>query len=273
MRGLTKQCLPYQFGGTALNYMQSGDPVTGAGDVDVDPRDKRMMASFGPYTFQPGEKKSLVLKMAVDQGSDRLSSLTVLRSTLNTFTSWPLGAKTTTDNNLVLPVGRAATTVFAGNLPFGFSVNDVDLSTVRINETLVPVDVQILDSMTGYVGPVLQATVRNHDLLATYEAQPGTRAVPYTIDFSDPSGPMYEASGDLSVMYIFIGDVNGDSQVDISDLTALVNYLFIDSAADIELAAANLSCDDAGSVDITDLTRLVNHLFVDQEPLTPCTDR
>lgn len=271
MRGLTKQCLPYEFGGVALNYMHSGDPVTGAGDVDTDPRDKRMMASFGPYTFQPGEKKSLVLKMAVGQGSDRLSALTALRSTLNAFTTWPLQAGTSVEDDAVLPIGRATTTLFAGNLPFAFSVNDLDLSTVRVNGTIVPGDVQVLDSLSGYIGPVMRVTVRNSDLLSTYEAEPGTRTVPYTIDFSDPGGPVYRASGELSVMYIFIGDVNGDGQVDISDLTALVNYLFVSSSADIQLAAANLNCDESGSVDITDLTRLVNHLFVDQAPLTSCT--
>lgn len=73
------------------------------------------------------------------------------------------------------------------------------------------------------------------------------------------------------------GNVNYDSQdlVDISDLTFLVNMLFVlpgkETAPCTEEANVNGSPD--AIVDISDLTYLVNHLFVAPEsyPLLPCS--
>lgn len=69
---------------------------------------------------------------------------------------------------------------------------------------------------------------------------------------------------DIAPQYI-VGDCNGDQTVDISDLTALVNYLFVTFVEPASLDAANTDC--AGGIDISDLTKLVNNLFVTFEPL------
>jgi hypothetical protein len=66
------------------------------------------------------------------------------------------------------------------------------------------------------------------------------------------------------------GNVNNDPEnvVDISDLTGLVNHLFV--------TFVDLECPDEGDVngdgdiDISDVTVLVNYLFVNQQPLAPC---
>jgi len=83
MRGLTKAGLPYVYEGNTLTYVHSGDPVTATGDLDVAPADRRMLASFGPLTFNPGDSQYVLVKMAVAQGSDRLNSITRLREILN----------------------------------------------------------------------------------------------------------------------------------------------------------------------------------------------
>lgn len=63
-------------------------------------------------------------------------------------------------------------------------------------------------------------------------------------------------------------DCDPDDNVDISDLTALVNYLFIDFE--------QLCCYDEGfladspEIDIGDLTVLVDHLFMTFQPLRDC---
>lgn len=68
------------------------------------------------------------------------------------------------------------------------------------------------------------------------------------------------------------GNVNNDpgNVVDISDLTALVNYLFVTFQPLVCPPAANIDGDSGGIVDISDLTRLVNHLFVTFAPTAPC---
>jgi hypothetical protein len=68
------------------------------------------------------------------------------------------------------------------------------------------------------------------------------------------------------------GNVNCDPQetVDISDLTTLVNYLFVTFDALCCPEEANTDGDINGKVDISDLTKLVNTLFVTFEPLALC---
>ncbi len=59
-----------------------GDPVAGVGDLDINPSDRRLMVSFGPLIFLPGDSQQLVLKIAVGQGKNRLASITHLKEIL-----------------------------------------------------------------------------------------------------------------------------------------------------------------------------------------------
>ena len=55
------------------------------------------------------------------------------------------------------------------------------------------------------------------------------------------------------------GDVNGDGQVKIGDVTTLINYLLSGDASGINLQAAD--CDQNGQVKIADVTALINYLL------------
>ncbi|MBR5685587.1 MAG: BspA family leucine-rich repeat surface protein [Muribaculaceae bacterium] len=55
------------------------------------------------------------------------------------------------------------------------------------------------------------------------------------------------------------GDVNGDSKVDITDATMLINYLLNSNPTGINMENAN--CDQQGGIDITDATMLINYLL------------
>jgi hypothetical protein len=57
-------------------------------------------------------------------------------------------------------------------------------------------------------------------------------------------------------------------QVDIADLTRLLDYLFVSRAPLCCLGEGN--CDGAGSIDIADLTRLIDYLFINGASLAPC---
>ncbi|MBO4803738.1 MAG: dockerin type I repeat-containing protein [Muribaculaceae bacterium] len=58
---------------------------------------------------------------------------------------------------------------------------------------------------------------------------------------------------------VLLGDVNNDGAIDISDATALINYLLSGDATGLNLENAN--CDQAGGVDISDATALINYLL------------
>ena len=55
------------------------------------------------------------------------------------------------------------------------------------------------------------------------------------------------------------GDVNGDSNVNISDVTALINYLLSHNATGINLDAAD--CNQDSTININDVTALINYLL------------
>ena len=77
-----------------------GDPVTGAGDVDTIPGEKKVLASFGPLDFTPGDSQQIVIKMAIARGTDRLNSLEELRTKLNAESQIPTAVDDNTLANL-----------------------------------------------------------------------------------------------------------------------------------------------------------------------------
>ncbi len=56
------------------------------------------------------------------------------------------------------------------------------------------------------------------------------------------------------------GDVNGDGEVNISDVTALIDYLLSTNASGIDTEAAD--CNQDGNADIADVTALIDFLLV-----------
>lgn len=56
-----------------------------------------------------------------------------------------------------------------------------------------------------------------------------------------------------------LGDVNKDGNVNISDVTALINYLLSHDDSGIDLDAANVNGDE--TVSIADVTALINNLL------------
>lgn len=68
------------------------------------------------------------------------------------------------------------------------------------------------------------------------------------------------------------GDVNADGQENLSDLTQLVNYLFVSFVPVACSQEANTSGDAACSVNLSDLSALANKLFVTFTPTAQCGD-
>ena len=65
-----------------------------------------------------------------------------------------------------------------------------------------------------------------------------------------------------------LGDVNGDGDIDISDVVALVNIILSDETE--ENSSADVNGD--GSVDISDVVALVNIILSDDSPSIPKID-
>ena len=69
----------------------------------------------------------------------------------------------------------------------------------------------------------------------------------------------YNGSTWVEMTFSLSGDVNGDGQVDIRDVTALIDYLLTGNASGINLVAADVNSD--GGVNIGDVAYLIDLLL------------
>jgi hypothetical protein len=270
MQGLTQECTPYLYNGSPTRFVNAGDPVTGFGDIDAAPADKRMMGSYGPFTFNPGDTQTIVVKMAVAPGPDRLSSITLLREILSYDPTVPMIAQTVPGQDPILPVPKWPIYFYLGNLEGGLPVNDIDQESIRLNGTLAPDSVTVVSGVSGFAGDVLKVWYRSPNVQMQYIGSDFSQPLEYTFSFAAGQPRGFVATGQLSFLEIIVGDLNGDGKVNLTDVTALVKYLFLGGTELQNLAAADIYCDGAGQISLTDLTALINFLFNNGPPPQSC---
>ena len=61
---------------------------------------------------------------------------------------------------------------------------------------------------------------------------------------------------------IIWGDLNGNEEVDMDDLTKMINYLLTDDSTDMNLVAGDIN--QSGGVDMDDLALLINILLTNE---------
>jgi hypothetical protein len=145
-------------------------------------------------------------------------------------------------------------TAFVKNeaLPAGYVVEDIDLSSLMINGTIVPTGANVGTEML-YIGFSVP------DFIATYPLMWDTAMNPYTIsgNFTDQT----PFALDYEVMCIghISGDANLDGQVNVGDAVFLVNFVFNNGMTPREKATADANCD--GKINIADAVRLITYIF------------
>ncbi len=99
--------------GNNVTVCLAGDPLTGEGWIDgivSSPGDRRFLMTAGPFTLAVGDTQEVVVSSIVAQGSDRLSSLKVLKF-------YDKFAQIAFDNNFDLPKAPPAPQVNVSLLP------------------------------------------------------------------------------------------------------------------------------------------------------------
>ena len=111
------------------------------------------------------------------------------------------------------------------------------------------------------------------DLPMRSSAEPGTLRVLYSTDDNNVFTPAHLAAAQakywmpqqytgtawVDITFSIRGDVDGDGNVSIADVTALIDYLLSGDATGIDLTAANVDGDT--SVSIADVTALIDYLL------------
>jgi hypothetical protein len=100
--------------------------------------------------------------------------------------------------------------------------------------------------------------------ISSYEAAEWVRTHESTLET-----PQYKDEGEIGHLWILtgdtclysgvLGDVNGDSVIDVADITELANYLFRGAKRPCPWKAADVNCDC--KLDVGDLLRLIGYVF------------
>lgn len=67
------------FTGAVTKFRVPGDPVTDVGWIDVNPGDRRMILSSGPFNLALGDTNEITIALVAGLGGDRLLSISVMR--------------------------------------------------------------------------------------------------------------------------------------------------------------------------------------------------
>jgi hypothetical protein len=148
-----------------------------------------------------------------------------------------------------------------GNLSGEYTVNDIDLSSVKINNSFDPTTVEIIASYPDFDGPVMKLTYPVRDLIESYGPVWGVEIRPYVITCQLTDGIPLSAAGSLVIVGHVRGDANGDSAVDVGDVVYIINYVFKQGPAPDPRYAGDVNCDD--EVNVADAVYLINFIFKD----------
>lgn len=260
MQGLNKDGSPLPNG---TKYAVPGNPVTGSGDLDFDPSDRRMMGSFGPMDFRPGDSQYVLIKMAVGQGLNRLSSITVLKNILNfeppVLTELMTAIKPNPQYGIFLfahtPIMDTVFITREGSDEIG----EVDFSSLLINGSIVPETVTLLPSHAGFFGEVLALVFPATDFIMYYGQPWGINNVTFTVTGTFTNMTPLLLEGETTIIGHREGDVNVDGAVNVSDAVYIINYLFRGGQEPEVSCLADINCD--GSINVEDAVALVNFFF------------
>ncbi len=149
-------------------------------------------------------------------------------------------------------------TIYLGGTAAG-NVNDINLSSLRVNGSIEPAAAEVVNDYAGFPGDVLMVTFPIPPLVAQFVPSWGTTVRPYALtgEFNDASP--FGHVGEFVLIGHRSGDVNADGQATVSDLTYLVAFIFRGGPSPVFLQP----CDATGDcqVNVADITAFVKYLF------------
>lgn len=173
-------------------------------------------------------------------------------------------------------------TIYFGNLPQGYTVADVEIPTVRVNDTIVPAVASILPNHPDFVGQVMLLSFPVTGFLLGYGAVYDTTTQPYTVAGNYTDGMPFIVSGEFDLIgkmsdnpaqfitppgeVVIRGDIDRNAHINMSDVTALIAFIFGDGRPPNPYGVAD--CDCSMNVNLADAVYLVSYMFGQGGP--PC---
>jgi len=270
MNGLDIDGFPLPNG---TRYAVPGDPVTGTGDVDDNSSDRRMMASFGPLTFAPGDTQQVILRIAVGQGDNRLESITELREILNSpVVLGPLVASEMEPDPLHVIMGQAIEPI-TGWLWVGYDAarprgKEINYGSLQLDGVAAIDSVVLVPGHPGFNGEVAKLFFNATEFVKGLGAVYDTVLISYLVTGEYVDATPLTHTSQARVVGKLTGDFNLDGIVDLADLMLLVAYMFAGAA--IPPGVENMDITGDCSCNVTDITYFVGYLYSSGPPPVPC---
>jgi len=152
------------------------------------------------------------------------------------------------------------------NVEDGYSIYDIDTSTLMINDSISTIDFKYLT--IDSIGEVLKMSFPISEFVMAYMPIWDTSMQMYTISGQFNDFTEFSTMGWIKLIGHRSGDANGDGLVNIFDITYLIAYLYLNGPRPLILESVDVNGD--GEVDIFDVTYLVSYLYLDgPEPVCP----
>ncbi len=157
-------------------------------------------------------------------------------------------------------------TAHLGNFTGGYIADDLIPASLTINGLITPKTATLINSFPGFTGKVWELAINTKEFIDTYPLWWDTSMEDILIlgEFGDatPLG----AFGQFTAIGHRSGDANGDGNVDVGDIVALINYVYRagEPPRPWEAGDANAS----GAADIGDAVYLIHYVFKNGPPPT-----
>ena len=256
--------------GEETSYYASGDPVTGDGWIDDHRTDCRMMASFGPLEFNAGDSQQVILKIGAAMADDNLSSVQKLKETL---IANPVPARVSIYPRRIcaltlLGSEPAEGYIYIKNFNWNARAGYMYRDSFIINGDIVPSEVKIFEAETEITEDSVIHTGQDFlrlsfpikDFVESYSSLYGVTNREFTVAGRLKYGPAFEIKGEFELVgQYYVGDVNSDGAITMTDILYLANYLYRGGPEPEIPEAADVNGTD--DINILDIVYLINYLY------------
>ncbi|MEA1981776.1 MAG: dockerin type I repeat-containing protein, partial [candidate division Zixibacteria bacterium] len=151
--------------------------------------------------------------------------------------------------------------MYIGGFSPEYPASDLDFSSIRINDTIVPDSVYIKNDVPIYpdMEEVLFMKFNIREFILHYGWLYDFDDYMFTVtgEFADETP--YEECGMIPIQGHISGDIDNDGMSDITDLTLMIDYLFGNEEVTNIESTGDVNHD--GQVNISDLTEMINYIF------------
>jgi len=151
--------------------------------------------------------------------------------------------------------------IYLGNSPWGYNVNDINQASIRINGALEPMSMTIINSYPGLEGEVLKMDLRAAHFIESYPLMWDSAWHSYVVTYLyGGKTDSISTSCDVWMRGHISGDANGDGKVTILDVIYIIDFLYNNGPMPIPTPEVG-DVNSSGDVNINDLAYLLRYLY------------